>query len=122
MNTLPRPSWLFGRFNSDRSRRLTSRTPCRGSRCSLGRIVDISPTGARIDCRRFYRPVEGKPARLSVTTPDGGLLHIAATICWTRLDDQGWQAGLAFHGVSDVDARRLAEFVAVERADEARSA
>lgn len=123
MNPLPFPSWLstvwpFGRRSDGRGRRLTSRVACRGTRCSLGRLIDISATGARVSCRRFYRPVEGKPARFSVTASDGVPLHIASTICWTRLGDGGWEAGLAFHGMNDTDARRLGEFIVTERRDD----
>jgi hypothetical protein len=120
--TLRIPDWLLGRTGEPLSRRQTVRIACDRARCNLGEIVDLSATGARIACRRFFRPVEGKPVELTLETP-GGEVRVPSIVCWTRLDENGWEAGLAFHGLSERDAAVIGGFIKAHRfGDEARSA
>ena len=119
MTPLPLPSWLTD--TTDQSRRLTSRIPCELPRCNLGEIIDISATGARIACKRFFRPVEGKPVRLTITPASGEPLHIAAIVCWTHLDASGWQAGLEYHSLSVADTEKLVVFAREHRFNEPES-
>lgn len=109
MNPIPLPSWFLRRRDSEDCRRQTTRMACDHPVCNLGEILDLSATGARIACRRFFRPVEGKPTTLAITTHRGETLNIPCVVCWARKSDVGWEAGLAFSTLTDRDARILGE-------------
>lgn len=110
MNPIPLPSWFLRPRGDTDCRRRTTRIACAQRRCNLGEIIDLSATGARIACRRFFRPVEGKPITLTITPPGKKPLHIACVVCWARKNDRGWEAGLAFQGLGLNDARTLGDF------------
>jgi hypothetical protein len=91
-------------------------TPRRGGRllqesltCSLGVVVDMSVTGAKIRCRLGSRPAEGKKAIVEMST-DSGDVRLQARVVWTRLCGiLRWEAGVEFVDVTDEDTRKLTE-------------
>ena len=80
--------------------------------CSLGEIQDISATGVRVRCRRFYRPYEGNGVTLQIE-PIGGRdrVTLRGVVCWTTHDDGHWFAGVAFGAMSAEDARTLGSII-----------
>ncbi len=114
------PSWLNQGHDEANSRRRTTRMLCEHTSCNLGEIVDISAMGAKVVCRRFFRPIEGKPTTLTVDPPGGGRLEIPCVVCWARKRGRLWEAGLAFHSLTPTQARALGDFVL--RSHHARSA
>ena len=62
-------------------------------------------------CRRFFRPVEGKPTTLTIEPPVGDRLEIPCVVCWARKHGRYWEAGLAFHTLTPGQARVLGDFV-----------
>ncbi len=105
------PSWLNRGHDGANTRRRTTRMLCDRASCNLGEIVDISATGARVVCRRFFRPIEGKPTTLTIDPPVGGPLEIPCVVCWARKHGRYWEAGLAFHTLTPGQARVLGDFV-----------
>ena len=89
---------LFGlRMGKGRDRRRAARHACDDRGCNMGAIVDYSSTGARVRCRRFYRPATGR--RVTIDLPAGiagPALSIPGTVCWVSLEDSEWHAGVAF--------------------------
>ena len=108
---IPLPSWLIRPHDNDDCRRRTTRMACEHASCNLGEIIDLSATGARIRCRRFFRPVEGKPTTLTVGIPGAEPLCIPCVVCWARKPGRFWEAGIAFHALSPREARILGDFV-----------
>ena len=76
--------------------------------CSIGEIVDLSATGARVRCRRFFRPLEGRSVSLAIESPSlTAPLTIDGVVCWTASEGDSWYAGVAFNGLSESDALAL---------------
>lgn len=87
---------LSERLGLARDRRRATRTPTSSRFCNLGEIADVSSTGARVICRRFYRPTPGK--RVSLRIPggvQGPALRVSGVICWVSDASGAWQAGIA---------------------------
>jgi len=84
-------------FGASPDRRRADRHACDARTCNLGEIIDFSSTGARIRCRRFYRPKTGRRVLIQVPASLAGpAVSIHGTICWVNLENGEWHAGVAF--------------------------
>jgi hypothetical protein len=100
------------RIDTPDDRRRATRIRGNAIACSLGEIQDISATGARIRCRRLYRPYEGNSVTLQIQpTGETPRITLRGTVCWTTCEDGHWFAGVAFTGMSEADARVLGTLV-----------
>lgn len=98
---------------SDADRRRAIRVYGNVITCSIGEIVDISATGARVRCRRFFRPLEGKPVSLAIEPGEGATpISLDGVVCWTSQEDATWFAGIAFTELSETNARILGDLLA----------
>jgi hypothetical protein len=76
-------------------RRRATRTPT-DRPCNIGAVVDVSSTGARIRCRRFFRPTPGKRVTLAIPTGvQGPGITASGVICWVSNATGEWHAGIA---------------------------
>ena len=111
------PPSLFARyvaalnpFRTERSqeRRRATRVSGNAISCSLGEVLDISATGIRVRCRRFYRPYEGSRVTLQFDpSPGRDRVTLRGTVCWTTNENGHWYAGVAFGAMSAADADTL---------------
>lgn len=110
---LPRlklPAWLSAPNDAANRRRTTRLRPSVGA-CNLGIILDLSATGARIGCKRHYKPAIASRVGLTVKTDDGDTVTIPCTVCWTEIRNGQREAGLEFTATSAGDLARLAHMV-----------
>lgn len=100
------------RVGDDADRRRAVRMHGNVISCSIGEIVDLSATGARVRCRRFFRPMQGKPVTLSIDPGgDSRAISIDGSVCWTCQEDDGWYAGIAFTELTETTARTLGDLL-----------
>jgi hypothetical protein len=87
--------------------RRAGRLPQESLKCSLGEVVNMSATGAKIRCRIGSRPSEGKKASVEMDT-ESGQIRLQARVVWVRMCGiLRWEAGLEFVDVTDEQNKRL---------------
>lgn len=111
------PTWLATPDDAANRRRATRHRPSVGA-CNLGIILDLSATGARIGCKRHYKPAVGKRVGLTVQTDTGDSVTIPCAVCWTEIRNGLREAGLEFTATSARDLAKLAHMV-TSHADQA---
>lgn len=99
------------------NRRRHGRIRCDGVSCSIGEVLDLSPTGLRVSGSGFGINVGGL-VQFTLNGPDGPV-DVRGRVAWLRRKLFWFEAGLTFVDLSPATRRSISEIARVMSADAA---